>query len=258
MKKTTLSVLAAALMAAGALGYVQGCKDETPLTVTGEVCGTITDFKSKQALSGATVEIVSNANTTFTKQSRQTDIDGKYSFADLEEGNYKVLFSLLGYLANNKDVKIMAGQTVTCDVAMTAGDFDITDGKITGYRGDGGKVEIPEGVVSIEDGVFKNKNAILSVSIPGSVGAIGADAFWNCNRLSTVSVGGGVTTIGSNAFAYCGITTFTVAWVQPLPVSANVFTGTSIVSAVLKVPTGAASAYRAATVWKDFGTITEY
>ena len=96
----------------------QSCEEKDPLVVQGNIEGTVTDFETRQPVSGVLVDIVSNSSTTFVKQSRQTGNDGKYSFKDLEEGNYKLSFSRSGYLVNNVDVKVTAGQTVSSDITM--------------------------------------------------------------------------------------------------------------------------------------------
>lgn len=62
--------------------------------------------------------------------------------------------------------------------------------KITGYTGSGGDVVIPNGVTTIEKGIFQFNKSITSVVIPDSVTSIGNNAFYYCNSLSTVYYGG--------------------------------------------------------------------
>jgi len=82
------------------------------------------------------------------------------------------------------------------------GDFmfgDATKTQLTVYRGNGGSVTIPNGVVSIGKTAFA-ESAVTSVTIPNSVTTIGEDAFWGCENLTSVSVGNSVTRVGSWAF----------------------------------------------------------
>jgi hypothetical protein len=85
----------------------------------GNIEGTVTDFVTRQAISGVMVDIVSNGNTAFVKQSRQTGNDGKFSFKDIRVGDYKLSFSCSGYAENNQDVRVSANQTVSSDITLT-------------------------------------------------------------------------------------------------------------------------------------------
>ena len=106
-----------------------------------------------------------------------------------------------------------------------AGDFQIINGILVKYNGEGGDVVIPDGVttigedafsgssltsVSIPDSVtsiggeaFSYCSSLTSVSIPDSVTSIGYRAFYGCSRLTSVSIPDSVTSIGDSAFSYC-------------------------------------------------------
>jgi hypothetical protein len=180
------------------------CQEEKPVTVTGNVEGTVTDFKTHQMLSDAVVEIISNANTTFITQSRQTDDNGHFNFTDIEEGNYKLSVTKSGYIANSQDVKVIAGQTISSDIAlMTDPDFEIENGVLTNYYGKGGNVVIPVGVTSIGKGAFKTNTSLVSVVIPDGVTIIGNEAFQDCSKLTSVTIPNTVVYIGTYAFRSC-------------------------------------------------------
>ena len=71
----------------------------------------------------------------------------------------------------------------------------------------GGKLEIPNGIIEIDDGAFNsypNPLGITSVIIPDSVTTIGNYAFHK-NELTSVDIPNSVTTIGVGAFANCKI-----------------------------------------------------
>lgn len=63
-------------------------------------------------------------------------------------------------------------------------------------------VLIPNGVVAIGDGAFKNKK-LTSIFIPRSVQSIGHYAFCGCKRLTSIEIPNSVFTIGDYAFKDC-------------------------------------------------------
>lgn len=94
-------------------------------------------------------------------------------------------------------------------VPVDNGDFEITDGVVTAYKGEGTAVEIPSvdtagnAVTAIGASAFKGITTIVSVSIPGSVTEVGESAFEDCTGLESVTIPNGVTTIGKAAFKNC-------------------------------------------------------
>ena len=49
-----------------------------------------------------------------------SDVDGNYIFEDLSPGNYTLVFSFVGYETLERNVDVVAGQTVTVNVTMGA------------------------------------------------------------------------------------------------------------------------------------------
>lgn len=72
---------------------------------------------------------------------------------------------------------------------------------ITGYKGSGVDIVIPNGVTTIGNGIFQFNTSITSVVIPDSVTTIGDNAFDQCESLKTVTFGTNsqLTTIGVSA-----------------------------------------------------------
>lgn len=82
-------------------------------------------------------------------------------------------------------------------------EFEIQDGKLVKYLGDGdGKdVVIPDGVTEIAEYAFRFQPFINSVTIPDSVTKIGTEAFRGCNFMQKVYVPSSVTEFGVDVFA---------------------------------------------------------
>lgn len=64
-------------------------------------------------------------------------------------------------------------------------------------------IKLPEGLMSISQGMCAENANLTSITIPGSVTCIGNSAFDNCSSLSSVTIPQTVTDIQSNAFYYC-------------------------------------------------------
>ena len=84
-------------------------------------------------------------------------------------------------------------------------DFVIQEGVLIGYTGSDTSVVIPEGVLTIADGAFRDNTTLQSVSAP-SVTSVGNGAFENCPALQSASFPD-ATRIGEYAFRGCSALT---------------------------------------------------
>ena len=68
-------------------------------------------------------------------------------------------------------------------------DFVIENGILTDYRGEGGHVVIPDGVISIGNYAFENCAKLTgTLTIPNLVTSIGEYAFWECASLTGITL----------------------------------------------------------------------
>ena len=91
------------------------------------------------------------------------------------------------------------------DMAVSASDeeFEIVNGILIKYNGEGGDVVIPDKVTIIGEGAFESCNYPMRVYIPNSVTRIGEYAFGACHEMISVSIPNSVTSIGPSAFFSC-------------------------------------------------------
>jgi len=147
--------------------------------------------------------------------------------------------------------------------------------------GRSGSYTIPDGVINIGIAAFGGNNGLTSVTIPNSVRTIGQRAFSKCNGITSVTIPDGVTSIVNGAFSSCrnlvsvtipksvtdindnsflecvNLTSVTNLKATPQNINSSVFSLTNLSAATLYVPSSAKSAYEAAPVWQNFGTIIE-
>lgn len=82
-------------------------------------------------------------------------------------------------------------------------DFSVHEGRLVQYKGSGGVVVVPEGVVTIAWGAFRDADTVTEVVLPDSVTTIDTYAFDGCTALERITLGSGVTVIGKDSFQNC-------------------------------------------------------
>ena len=80
-------------------------------------------------------------------------------------------------------------------------DFEIYDGMLVSYLGQGGEVVIPEGITRIASGAFDGCSLLTGVRIPDSITSIGNDVFFGCDNL-TFNVKNGLKYLGNESNPY--------------------------------------------------------
>lgn len=92
--------------------------------------------------------------------------------------------------------------TKITDLVIPNGVTTINGGVFSQFKGLK-SVSIPSSVTSIGNGSFQYCSNLESVSIPNSVTSIGKQAFINCSALKSVNMPNSVTSIGDEAFSGC-------------------------------------------------------
>jgi len=82
-------------------------------------------------------------------------------------------------------------------------EFEIKDGVLIGYHGNGGDIVIPSGVTGIGDSAFLYCRNLTRVVISEGVKNIGNNAFYGCTNLTSVTFPDSVSGIGQDVFAEC-------------------------------------------------------
>lgn len=86
---------------------------------------------------------------------------------------------------------------------MKQTDFIIFNGVLKHYKGAGGNVVIPDGIIGIHRFAFSCRNDLKSIIIPYGVRSIDSYAFEFCSNLESITIPESVTDIGVCAFYKC-------------------------------------------------------
>ena len=98
----------------------------------------------------------------------------------------------------------------------------------------------------------------LNTIIPNDVTSIGNSAFAGISGLTSITIPSSVTSIGNSAFYGCNSLTHIISEIEtPFAIGADVFNSDIYATALLTVPSGKESDYRATEGWKKFTHIIE-
>ena len=237
---------------------------ETSLTIPKEVThGGIT-------YTVTSIEWVSSWGTTL--QSVTVASDNAYLLAENGVIFNKDKTVLLGYLPGKPD----AFYTVPSSVRKLGKDSFSNISALTA-------VTLPNGLKTIDWYVFYKCPNLAMLNLPSSLESIGDYSLsetkvssmvvpenmtvlkycflYDCPELTSVELPSTLTAIWRYSFSYDPkLKTVTCKAATPPVITAgtDVFEGTPIASATLRVPAGSKALYQAAEGWKDFGTIVEY
>jgi hypothetical protein len=127
------------------------------------------------------------------------------------------------------------------------------------YNMNANKIVLPETAEKIGNYAFYNSTKLTKVVIGNNVTSIGNYAFSGCTALERMTIPASVKEIGRTAFKDCPIACIICEGETPANATSKAFDNNVIEKALLVVPTEAAvEAYKAANVWKNFGSIISY
>lgn len=90
----------------------------------------------------------------------------------------------------------------TVSFAQADPEFEIENGVLVKYHGEGGAVTVPDGVTTIGKEAFYYAH-VTSVKLPESVTEIEYEAFYECTELTEINFPSRLTRIGDHAFYKC-------------------------------------------------------
>ena len=146
---------------------------------TGTITGTIVDAETGETIIGANVVIEG------TTTGASTDIDGKYTIRDIEEGTYTFVFSYISYQKQTvTGVEITAGEVLTLDMALQPQTEELDDVVITA-----------DAILDNEAGLLRERQKSISFNDAISIEAIsqsgGSNAADALSKVTGASVVGG-------------------------------------------------------------------
>lgn len=100
------------LIAVWAAIFMAASCDKPSFDYYGELYGTITDAETKEPVRGAEVVLAPGNKTAVTGN------DGGYEFTNLDAKQYKITVSSYGYTTNSRQVTVVSGETVICDMQL--------------------------------------------------------------------------------------------------------------------------------------------
>ena len=149
---------------------------------------------------GTTVPIINESITATASNSNcKNALFGSYGFANLTT----IYVPASAYSAYTSAYQSNVQSKTTFRSIGVEDDFQIEDGVLIAYFGEGGKVTIPSEVIEIGASAFQNNKTITEVIVSDSVTKVGNYAFNGCTGLTSVTLSEGLQTIGASAFAGC-------------------------------------------------------
>jgi hypothetical protein len=142
------------------------------------------------------------------------------------------------------------------------GDY-LTEDDIVGTRLFAGMkantIILPQEITTISNYAFYQNTKLSKVVLGNNVKSINNYAFSGCEALERITIPASVTEIGRQTFKGCPIVCVICEGETPAAAGSKAFDTEAIANATLVVPNAAAvEAYKAASVWKNFGSIISY
>lgn len=124
----------------------------------------------------------------------------------------KIIASVLVFTAFTGTFTAIPSSTYSFGISVSAAetsdsDFIIKNSygqkKLTGYKGKGGKITIPDGISSIGSEAFKGNSNITEVVFPDGLDNVYKSAFEGCTKLKKITFKGDIEAVDHYAFSGC-------------------------------------------------------
>jgi TonB-linked SusC/RagA family outer membrane protein len=132
---------------------------------TGSVTGTVVD-ESGSALPGANIVIPG------TQRGTSTNANGQYTLGNLDPGTYTLRATFIGYLRQEKDVDIEAGETAQVDFTLSPDVSQLGEVVVVGY-GEQQRQDLTGSVASVEgEEISKVATSSVEQALQGQVAGV--------------------------------------------------------------------------------------
>ncbi len=132
---------------------------------TGSVTGTVMD-EQESPLPGANIVIPG------TQRGTSTNANGQYTLSDLEPGTYTIRATFIGYLRQEKDVDVAAGETVEVDFTLSPDVSQLDELVVVGY-GEQERQDLTGSVSSVEGSeISKVSTSSVEQALQGQVSGV--------------------------------------------------------------------------------------
>ena len=158
-----------------------------------------TGVKTITFLGTSVPKINSSVTATSSDGTYKNVLFGSYGFANLTT----IYVPASAYSAYTSAYQSNVQSKTTFRSIGVEDDFQIEDGVLIAYFGEGGEVTVPSEVTEIGASAFQNNKTITKVILPDDVTKIGDYAFNGCTGLASVTLPENLQTIGASAFSGC-------------------------------------------------------
>ena len=141
--------------------------DDYTLWLLGETAGKVTDIKTKDPIPGATITFKSMSGTYSTT----SDTNGNYSIY-LEEGDYKVSASKLGYKKGENTVNVVKDKKVCLDFKLEKAKIAVNPTSLSIYTGETKTIEAFVSGTNEKPQWTSSNNSVATVNSSGIVSGI--------------------------------------------------------------------------------------
>lgn len=128
---------------------------------TGRITGQVTDTAGGRPIAGVEITVAGEGDRAVV--GARTDAAGKYTLGAVASGNVQLRVRMLGYAPKDRQVAVVAGQTLTADFALSQRSIQLDQVVVTGT---GGAVE-RRSVGNVIESI--NANEVLKAAAPRTV-----------------------------------------------------------------------------------------